>query len=99
MPQDAALDELRLKDVPRGTTLRRGNVIDPLVHFAGRTNVNFSERGGPARLKDLQRFVDHRRQVVTSSTGELKLDYGKGVLTINAPAAQGASGTARGGNR
>jgi hypothetical protein len=95
MPQDAALDELRLKDVPRGTTLRRGNVIDPLVHFAGRTNVNFSERGGPARLKDLQPFVDRRRQVVTSSSGELKLDYGKGVLMINAPAAQGTSGALR----
>ena len=95
MPQDAAFDELRLKDVPQGVTLKRGNVIDPLVHFAGRTNVNFSERGGPPQLKDLQPFVDRRRQVVTSSTGELKLDYGKGVLTINAPAAQGASGNLR----
>ena len=80
---------------PRGTTLQRGNVIDPLVHFAGRTNVNFSERGGPARLKDSRPFIDRRHQVVTSSTGELRLDYGKGVLTINAPSAQGISGTLR----
>ena len=89
LPQDAALDELRLKDVPKGTTLKPGNVIDPLVHFAGRTNVNFTDRGGPPRLKDLKPFIDRRRQVVASSTGELRLDYGKGVLTINAPAAQG----------
>ena len=54
MPQDAALDELRLKDVPKGTSLKPGNVIDPLVHFAGRTNVNFTDRGGPSKLKDLQ---------------------------------------------
>ena len=60
LPQDAALDELRLKDVPKGTTLKPGNVIDPLVHFAGRTNVNFTERGGPARLKDLEAV--HRPQ-------------------------------------
>ena len=53
-----------MKDVPRGTTLRPGNVIDPLVHLAGRTNVNFSERGGPARLKDLKPYVDRRHQVV-----------------------------------
>lgn len=95
LPQDAALDELRMKDVPKGTTLRRGNVIDPLVHFAGRTNVKFSDRGGQPMLKDLTPYVDHRHQVVTSTTGELRLDYGKGTLTINAPAAQGTSGTLR----
>ncbi len=95
LPQDAALDELRLKDVPKGTTLKPGGVIDPLVHLVGRTNVNFTDRGGPAKLKDLKPFVDRRRQIVASSTGELRLDYGKGVLTINAPAAQGLSGALR----
>jgi hypothetical protein len=95
MPQDAALDELRLKDVPKGTTLKRGNVIDPLVHLAGRTNINFADRAGPPRLKDLTPYIDRRRQVVTSSTGQLRLDYGKGVLTIDAPAAQGTSGALR----
>ncbi len=95
LPQDAALDELRLKDVPKGTTLKPGNVIDPLVHFAGRTNVRFTERGGSSRLKDLKPFIDRRRQVVSSTTGQLRLDYGKGVLTIDAPAAQGISGALR----
>jgi hypothetical protein len=95
LPQDASLDELRLKDVPKGTTLKPGNVIDPLVHFAGRTNVSFSERGGPAKLKDVQRLIDRKRQVVASSTGQLRLDYGKGLLTIDAPAAQGVSGDLR----
>jgi hypothetical protein len=95
MPQDAALDELRLRDIPKGTTLRPGNVIDPLVHFVGRTNVNFTDRGGPIKLKNLKPFIDHKRQVVTSSTGQLWLDYGKGVLAIDAPAAQGISGALR----
>ena len=45
MPQDASFDELRLKDVPKGTTLTAGSVIDPLVHYAGRTNVAFSDAG------------------------------------------------------
>lgn len=95
LPQDAAFDELRLKDVPKGAVLRPGNVIDPLIHFAGRTNVNITERGGKTTLRELSRFVDRGRRVVTSSTGELRLDYGKGVLTINAPAAQGVSGALR----
>ncbi len=95
MPQDAALDELRLRDVPKGTTLKPGNMIDPLVHLAGRTNVNFTDRGGPSKLKDLRPFIDHKRRIVASSTRQLRLDYGKGVLTIDAPAAQGISGALR----
>jgi hypothetical protein len=92
LPQDANFDELQARDVPKGTTLKPGNVIDPLVHYAGRTNVNFTEGGGPARLKDLSRLIDRRRQLVASVTGQLRLDYGKGVLAIDAPSAQGVSG-------
>jgi hypothetical protein len=92
IPQDANFDELRAKDVPKGVTLRPGNVIDPLVHYVGRTNVNFTENGRPAKLKDLSRLIDRKRQTVASSTGQLRLDYGKGVLTIDAPSAQGVSG-------
>ena len=36
-------------------------------------------------------------QVVTSTNGQLRLDYGKGVLRIDAPMAQGASGALRDG--
>ena len=92
LPQDAAFDELRLKDVPQGTTVRPGNVIDPLVHFAGRTSVNFTRKPASATLEHLSKYIDRKRQTVASTTGELKLDYGRGVLTINAPAAQGVSG-------
>jgi hypothetical protein len=92
MPQDASFDELRLKDVPTGTQLKANSVIDPLVHYAGRTNVTFSETGGPAKLKSLTSLVDRTAQTVASTTHQLKLDYGKGTLTINAPSAQGLSG-------
>jgi hypothetical protein len=95
LPQDAALDELRARDVLRGTTLRRDSLIDPLVHFAGRTNVRFTPQGGPSTLRDLSTLIDRGRKVVTSSTKELRLDYNKGVLTIDAPAAQGVSGSIR----
>ena len=64
LPQDAALDELRLKDVPKGTSIRPGQVIDPLVHFAGRTNVNITgEQRRPGQdWKDLSRaFIDRAK--------------------------------------
>src|SRR5262249_4609664 len=92
LPQDANFDELRVKDVPKGQTLKPGNIIDPLVHYAGRTNVNFTADGGPAELHDLSKLIDRSGKSVTSSTGELRLDYGHGLLTINSPAAQGISG-------
>lgn len=95
LPQDASFDELRLKDVPKGLTLAPGNVIDPLVHFAGRTAVTFNDQARPPALKDLRPYIDRTRQTVKSTNGHLRLDYGKGVLTINAPAAQGVSGALR----
>ena len=94
LPQDASLDELRLADVPEGgaASLAPGQVIDPLVHLAGRVSVRFEDRGAASVIKDLSPFIDRDRKVVRGSNGQLDLDYGVGVLKINAPAAQGVSG-------
>jgi len=92
MPQDASFDELRAKGIPHGGAIGPGGVIDPLVHYAGRTEVDFTASGGPALLKDLRPFIDRQHQIVASTNGQLRLDYGKGVLTVDAPAAQGISG-------
>ncbi|MHB8522496.1 MAG: hypothetical protein ACYDH9_17305 [Limisphaerales bacterium] len=96
LPQDAAFDELRLKDVPAGgLEVKPGQRLDPLIHYAGRVNVAFSDQPGSTTVSDLSPFIDRAAQTVTSSTGELKLDYGKGVLIVNAARAQGASGRLR----
>jgi hypothetical protein len=92
LAQDAALDELRLKDVPAVADQETPALIDPLVHYAGRTNVNFTEKGGPAKIADLSRYIDREHQTVVSSNEQLKLDYGRGLMAIDAPAAQGVSG-------
>ncbi len=92
LPQDAALDELRLKDLPKDKGAGTGQRIDPLIHFAGRTEVFFTNGPSAVERADLSRFIDHDKKLVTSSTDELKLDYGRGLLSINAPKAQGISG-------
>jgi len=92
LPQDAALDELRLKDLPASFESKPGTRIDPLVHYAGSTEVRFVGGASSVSVKDLRPLIDHTAQTVKSATGELKLDYGKGVLLIDAPRAQGASG-------
>lgn len=92
LPQDAVLDELRLKDIPDAAQLQPGARIDPLIHYAGRTEVRFTAGASGVTLGDLASLINHRAQTVTSSTGELKLDYGKGLLILDAPQAQGVSG-------
>lgn len=96
LPQDAAFDELRLKDVPRGTTLQQGQRIDPLIHYVGRTHVWFpepdSKNSGTTKLLPLSGLIDHEARTIVCSTNQLKLNWNLGTLTINAPSAQGASG-------
>ncbi len=92
LPQDAAFDELRLKDVPQTTVLKPGNVIDPLIHYAGRTEVKFVTEDEPSRLQPLDKYIDRQKQTVMSTTREVLLDYGQGLMYVNAPAVQGVSG-------
>lgn len=99
--QRAHLDALRKTDVgpdaPGATDPAAGGGIDPLLHLVGRSNLRLGEGGGAPVAKDLSPFIQRERQVVVSSTRELTLDYGKGVLRIDAPAAQGVSGNLKAG--
>jgi hypothetical protein len=96
LPQDAALDELRLKDVPTGTEFKPGQRLDPLWHYVGRTQVRFTREPGVVKQADARKYIDHDKQTVTSSTGQMELDYGRGLLKIKAPRVQGISGNLRG---
>jgi len=99
LPQDANFDELRLKDVPQGVELKPGQRIDPLIHYAGRTEVIFTDKPSRTTLQDLKPLVDRTAGSARSSTRELTLDYKKGLLLINAPQAQGASGNLKAGSK
>jgi hypothetical protein len=93
LPQDAAFDELRLKDVPDETSpARPGLQVDPLIHFAGRTRVELGADTSSATVKPLAALIDRAGKRVRSSTDELRMDYDSGVLELRAPSAQGALG-------
>ncbi|HSY38612.1 MAG TPA: hypothetical protein VLA79_03760 [Polyangia bacterium] len=72
--------------------------IDPLTYLTGRVEVDLTDaadgsaRGGSSHAIDLSALIDRPHKVVRSSTGELTWDYGRGLVTINAPAVQGATG-------
>jgi len=50
--------------------------------------------GDPAKTRsaDLSPYIDHDAKTVRSNTGEITLDYGDGLCTVNTPKAQGACG-------
>jgi hypothetical protein len=62
------------------------------LHYVGRSHVTFTDEPGGVALQDLKPFINRSAETVKSTTGELKLDYAKGLLVIDAPQAQGASG-------
>jgi hypothetical protein len=88
------LDEFRKKDIPAGKTLETPDLgsIDPLSFLVGRVEVNVTEAGGTSKVVELSGLIDRAKKTVKSVTGELTWDYGRGLATIDAPAAQGATG-------
>ncbi|MBC8001030.1 MAG: hypothetical protein H7X97_00465, partial [Opitutaceae bacterium] len=95
LPQDAALDELRAKDLPQGADVKPGQRLDPLLHFVGQTRVNFANATKPVVLSEAAGLIQRSRMTVTSNTKELTLDYGKGTLVLDAPQAQGIVGNVK----
>ena len=93
--QSANLDELRKADVTGTSGPASGAKIDPMIHLIGRTSITISEKAGKTTVQDLAPFLDAAAQTVRSSTGELQLDYGKGLLRLTAEKAQGAIGALR----
>ena len=82
------LDELRKADQPQGGSGPITGSIDPLIHLVGRTRITIAEKVGQTELKKLQGLVHRQARTVKSSTGEVLLDYGKGVLTVDGEKAQ-----------
>jgi hypothetical protein len=67
--------------------------VSPLAFLAGPVEVVYG--GDPAKSTvdpKLSTLIDESKKTVVSATGELRLNYGKGVCVVNAPKAQAAAG-------
>jgi hypothetical protein len=89
---EADFDGLRAADLPADAPGDRQSMVHPALHYIGRTQVQFSEQPPELTLTSLQPYFDPVQQTITSSTGELILDYGRGILRIDAPKVQAVSG-------
>ncbi|MDF3129577.1 hypothetical protein P0Y35_10265 [Kiritimatiellaeota bacterium B1221] len=90
--QKGNLDELRLVDVKPGGRIPEGEVVDPRIHFMGKTEVHIGEKVPKNELQSLEPYLDEGAKILRGSNGQIELDYGKGILKVNAPRAQALSG-------
>jgi hypothetical protein len=65
---------------------------DPLAFLVGPVEVKYDGDPAKTRAIDLSRFIDNPNKVVKSITGQIRLDAGNGLCTLDAPKAQGATG-------
>jgi hypothetical protein len=81
---------------PNRDAARRGDAapggVSPYAYLAGPVEVAFADRSAPPKVEPLETWIDAARKTVTSVTGEVRLDWGKGICTVDAPRAQGAAG-------
>jgi hypothetical protein len=72
-----------------------GNQVDPLAYFVGPVTTTYGVAAHLDTNAALSACIDRAHRRVTSSTGELLLDYGAGYCQISAPRAQGVIGFLR----
>jgi hypothetical protein len=86
-----ALDALRKKDVPAARKASASAAIDPLTFYVGPVVRTLDEKATPIAT-DLSKYIDREGKTITSLTGELHWDYGRGLVTVNTPRSQAAAG-------
>jgi len=69
--------------------------VDPRAFFVGPVLQSFEDGPGGMETVELQDYVDHGSQIVRSLTDELRWDFARGVVSVNTPRAQGATGFLR----
>jgi hypothetical protein len=68
------------------------SALSTLTYLVGPVEAVYGGDPSKTKVADLSKFIDGGKKTVRSITGELNWNYGTGVCTLDAPAAQGASG-------
>jgi hypothetical protein len=77
-------------DARAGSNQAKG--ADPLAFLVGTVEEKFDGNPLKTQVMDLSRYIDSSRKMVKSATGQLSLDYGRGLFTLDAPKAQAVAG-------
>jgi hypothetical protein len=67
--------------------------VDPLAFCVGPVQVRYGGNAVQNRVAgNLDQLIDKEHNILTSVTGEIRTDYGKGIYTVNAAKCQAAAG-------
>ncbi|HZT41206.1 MAG TPA: hypothetical protein VFA07_03410 [Chthonomonadaceae bacterium] len=78
-------------DLPPRSAVKTG--VDPLAFLVGPVEVVYGGDPAKSSVIDLTPYIDTQNEQVKSVTGEMRLNYGTGLCVVDAPKAQGATGS------
>lgn len=89
--------DFRMAEAPKAGDAGNDIGFDPLSYFAGRVErVIDGLPGAPTAatpaVVDLGKAIDRQAKVVSSLSGELRWDWGRGLVTVNTPRSQAVTG-------
>ncbi len=90
LAEDAGFDPNRDAAISPKSNLR--STINPLAYLVGPVEVVYGGDPAKSTAVDLKTYVDQAAGRVTSITKELVMDWQRGVCTVDAPSAAGATG-------
>ena len=88
--EDKSFDPNRAGTGAGQSTIARG--VDPLAFLVGPVQVKYGGDPALTTVSNLTSSIDAAAKTVKSETGEIRLNYGKGLCVVNAPKAQGVTG-------
>jgi hypothetical protein len=94
-PSSQMLDETRRKDIPADqveTTKVEVSGVEPRAAVAGRVMIKLTDERTHVKSIDLNSFIDDRAKVIRSVDGQVRWDWGKGIVSINSPRVWAATG-------
>jgi hypothetical protein len=72
--------------------LKLEGAVDPLAFLVGPVYVQYVSKEAESTISDFESFIDRDNKTVRSNTGELSIDYGRGIYRVMAPRVQAAAG-------
>ena len=71
--------------------------VNPLAYLVGPVVVKYGGDPSKSRVLDLGQYLREDKKSIRSITGQLTMDFGQGLCTLNAPKTQGVTGFLRKG--
>jgi hypothetical protein len=88
----------RIGDLEAGAD-SKADQPEPRAFFIGKVNRKVGSESAAPETVDFSTYIDQNARTVKSMTGELSWDYGKGVVNVSTPFAQGVCGFLKDGGR